>query len=189
MSCSILYDSVIVVVVVVVATYCCLPLYNIAPGDYTQVTSMTVTFASGITEATVFIPTSTDDIGEDAEMFEAFLFTASAGATIGVDVATVEIIDNTAVVVEFDPVEVRGLESDGTISFTIVRRTQTTETVSVVFSTSPNTAGLQKVIDSMLACSFSIDTNTGVMQHPCNRMDFGYLHVCIIILSRLPPII
>ncbi len=97
---------------------------------------MRVTFRAGAMQQLVSIPIATDDEGEDLETFTAVLSSPSAGVTIGVGTATVEITDTTPVLVEFDPDAVSGREDGNTIIFTIVKRTTTTQTVSVVFSTS-----------------------------------------------------
>jgi len=45
-----------------------------------------------------------------------------------------------AVVVEFDPTTYTVAESEGVVMFRVVKRTMTTQPVSVFFSTSPDTA-------------------------------------------------
>lgn len=99
---------------------------------------MTVTFTAGTNTQVVIVFALTDSIAEDSETFTAVLSSPSAGVMImdGRGTATVEITDNTDVEVEFDPITYSGAENSGTITFTIVKRTQATRSVSVLFSTS-----------------------------------------------------
>ena len=55
--------------------------------------SRTITFEPGRTEQLVDVETNSDAFGELAEEFNAELLDASAGARIGVDTATIEIVD------------------------------------------------------------------------------------------------
>ena len=113
--------------------------YSSAPGDYTSI-SQTVTFPPGTNTQVVTIPTTTDEVGEETETFTAVLSSPSDGTTIGVGTATVEIEDDTSVLVEFDPVVYSGREDSGSIIFEIVKRTTTTNPVTVLFSTAAGTA-------------------------------------------------
>ena len=128
--------------------------YTASSGDYTSVSFRTVQFTAGNIEQIVDVSTSTDDVGENDETFEAVLSAPSAGLTIrsGEDVATVTITDNTPVLVEFDPTTVTRRENQGTVSFTIVRRTAATGPVSVLFSTAPGSASTLLVTLRNLVC-------------------------------------
>ena len=101
--------------------------FSSALDDYTRITSQTVTFPPGTNTQVVSIPTITDEVGEETETFTAVLSSPSAGTTIGVGTATVEIEDDTSVLVEFDPAVYSGREDSGYIVFEVVKRTTTTK--------------------------------------------------------------
>ena len=90
-------------------------------------------------EQNVSIQTSTDDISEDVERFTAILSSPN-GAVLGVSEATVDITDNSSVLVEFDPVAYNVRENEALVEFVIKKRTQTTRTVTVIFTAQPITA-------------------------------------------------
>ena len=118
-----------------------------AQEDYISINSTIITFSPGSTEVTVDAHTIIDNVAENVETFEIFLTPSSTAVVVQVGVgATVEIVDSSMVLIEFDPVEISLQESGGMISFGIVKRMQTTETVSVLFSTLPVTAGLHSQI-------------------------------------------
>ena len=137
--------------------------------DYTAIINQVVTFQPGDTEQFVLFNSSTDDVVEGTEMLTSFLSNPSTGVTLGNDTATIRITDVggsnqhcccndahvtillqaltqhfhtiAAVVVEFDTTIYAVAESEGAVvMFRIVKRTMTTQPVSVLFSTSPGTA-------------------------------------------------
>lgn len=99
-----------------------------------------MTFNPGQTLETVSVPTLSDAIAENTEQFIAVLSDASTGITIGDDTATVDIEDSTNVMVEFEPTSFSAQESSREATFIIVKRTSTTRTVTVLFSTTDGTA-------------------------------------------------
>ena len=99
-----------------------------------------MTFNPGETSLTVDVPTTSDQTAEETEQFQAVLRNPSAGATLGDDVATVDILDPTQVLVEFDPTSFSAQESSEEARFTIVKRTPTTKEVTVLFSTRDGSA-------------------------------------------------
>ena len=92
------------------------------------------------TEQIVQITTNSDEISEDIETFLAVLSSPSAGATLGVERAAINITDTSSVILEFFPVMYTVLESNVSLTATIVKRTNTTRTVSVLFSTRSGSA-------------------------------------------------
>ena len=69
-------------------------LLTTAPGDYGAITSLPVTFQPGERELSVAVQASSDAVAEGTEQFTAVLTNPSAGATLGDDIATVDIIDS-----------------------------------------------------------------------------------------------
>ena len=114
-------------------------LDSLAPGDYVSISSRTVSFQAGVMEQRVSVQTSTDTISEDTERFTAILSSPN-GTVLGVSEATVNITDNSNVIVEFDPVAYSVSESANLVTFMIRKRTQTTRTVEVTFMTESITA-------------------------------------------------
>ena len=131
--------------------------------DYTAIINQVVTFQPGDTEQFVLFNSSTDDVVEGTEMLTSFLSNPSTGVTLGNDTATIRITDVggsnqhcccndahvtillqaltqhfhtiAAVVVEFDTTIYAVAESEGAVvMFRIVKRTMTTQPVSVLFS-------------------------------------------------------
>ena len=111
------------------------------------------------------VPTLGDNILEGVEHFTAELFlpVGQTGVALGADVAMVEIIDDdcesfctwyyaiticvslsSVVTVEFDPISYTVSESDSFANITVVKRGQTTQTVSVDFSTADGSATSKK---------------------------------------------
>ncbi len=102
---------------------------------------MLVTFQPGQTQQSVNIGTSLDPVSEDTESFTLVLSSPSSPrVTLGSSQANVDIVDTTNVVLEFDPTQYLIAESGGMLQFRIVKRTPTTRTVSVLFSTESDTA-------------------------------------------------
>ena len=115
-------------------------ILSTAGADYTMVTQ-TVTFNPGDPSQTVTVETLTDTIAEDPEQFTAVISNPSMGGNIGsADTATVTINDDTAVVVEFSQPAFSINENSGSAVFTVNKLTDTTRTVSVLFSTTDGTA-------------------------------------------------
>lgn len=94
-------------------------------------------FPAGSNQQVALIDTFLDNIGEGAESFTAVLSSPSAGVMLapGGEEATVNITDNTNVVVEFDPVTYIVGEEGVFATFRIVKITTSTRSVSVLFNT------------------------------------------------------
>ena len=112
------------------------------------------------------VPTLADNILEGVKYFTAKLSlpAGQTGVVLDADVAVVEIIDNdcesfmhlilcciticvslsSVVTVEFDPISYTVSESVGFVNITVVKRGQTTQTVSVDFSTADGSATGEK---------------------------------------------
>ncbi len=84
--------------------------------------------------------TISDQSAEDVEQFTAVLSNPSPGARIGADVATVTISDDTIVLVELSPLSFSMREDGGVAMFTVTKVTDTTRSITVLFSTVDGTA-------------------------------------------------
>ena len=83
-----------------------------------------MTFSAGQTTATVAIPITDDDISEVTEDFSAVLTIPAAASTQGVssgtaDTASIDIVDNDAVEVIFNPTQYSVNEGDGSVTLTL----------------------------------------------------------------------
>ena len=83
-----------------------------------------VTFLAGQTTATVTIPINDDDICEVTEDFSAVLTIPTDASSLGVnkgmdDTASINIEDNDAVEVNFNPIQYTVNEGDGTVTLTL----------------------------------------------------------------------
>ena len=83
-----------------------------------------MTFSAGQTTATVAIPITDDDISEVTEDFSAVLTIPAAASALGVssgtaDTASIDIVDNDAVEVIFNPTQYSVNEGDGSVALTL----------------------------------------------------------------------
>ena len=109
--------------------------------DYTT-TAQTVTFGTGVTSQTVSIPILDDVVSEPDESFSVSLSNVSGGAGLGLNQATVNIVDDddggpgpNAGVLTFDVGAIQVDEGAGTVTITVQRQTGSTGAVSVAYST------------------------------------------------------
>ena len=83
-----------------------------------------VTFSAGETTATVTVPINDDDIAEPTENFTAVLTIPAVASARGVtkgaaDTASIDIADNDAVKVIFNPTQYSVNEGDGSVTLTL----------------------------------------------------------------------
>ena len=136
--------------------------FFLTDSDYTGKT-VQLTFAPGETNKRVTIQTTADNVLEGTEKLSAVLTSPSDRVTITEDTADISIVESgsgeyytvviledifqtsvnlftNAVLVEFDPTSYTVNEEDRVVLFTIVKRTPTTQPVTVQFTTQDGSA-------------------------------------------------
>ena len=131
--------------------YNCAQYYNIvtyvaaaAGQDYTGGT-YTATFLPGLTTSSVSIPIINDNVLEVTEFFTLGLSipptTASLGVSAGsANTATVNIVDNDSVAVQFNPTQYTVTEGDGEVVLTLVANASASFDYTVQVDTSDGAA-------------------------------------------------
>jgi hypothetical protein len=103
--------------------------------DFVQISNRPVTFGTSDSERRVTIQTNADNLVEGDEMFTVTLAPISDRVIITEDSADITIEETANVLVEFQPNSYTVCEDDGIVSFVLVKRTPTTQEVTVQIST------------------------------------------------------
>ena len=91
----------------------------------------------GSSETFIDVPIMDDELNEPRENFTCKITDVPEGVTQGPDdEATVDIVDNDGIVVNFNPVEYSVVENDGSVTLTVVANAPSSEQYSVFVDTS-----------------------------------------------------